>query len=67
MHRRPIRANVDLVKKIVAATVCLHNYLKLFNANYTLAGFVDSQDQSGNIIPGDWRHDIDIEGTGIHM
>ena len=51
IFRRAIRANVTLVEKIVQATICLHNYLCLTeNASYTLAGFVDCEDSSGNII-----------------
>ena len=53
--RRAIKANVDLVDKIAKACVCLHNYLQLTdNARYIPAGFVDSEDSSGNIIPGNW-------------
>ena len=55
--RRAIKANVDLVDKIAKACVCLHNYLQLTdNARYIPAGFVDSEDSSGNIIPGNWRN-----------
>ena len=43
IYRRSIRANVKLVKGVVQATVCLHNYLRLTeNANYIPTGFVDS-------------------------
>lgn len=59
IFRRAIRADVALVEKIVQATICLHNYLRLTeNANYTPAGFVDCEDSSGNIIPGDWRSEV---------
>ena len=65
---RPITGNVDLVKVIVAATVCLHKYLRLTdNANYIPAGFVDSEDIRGNIVPGDWRHEVAIEGAGLRI
>ena len=66
IFHKPIKDNVDLVKVIVAATVCLHSYLRLTdNANYIPAGFVDSEDISGNIVPGDWRHEVDNEGAGL--
>lgn len=66
IFRRPINGKVDLVKKIVGATVCLHNYLRLTdNANYIPTGFVDSEDSSGNIVPGDWRKEADIEDAGL--
>ena len=54
IFRKPIKANIDLVENIVKATLCLHNYLRLTeNASYPPQGFVDSEDSSGNIIPGD--------------
>lgn len=66
IFRRAIRANVDLVEKAVQATVCLHNYLRLTeNANYIPAGFVDCEDSSGNIIPGDWRSEINSDEGGL--
>lgn len=41
------------------ATICLHNYLRLTeNANYTPEGFVDREDSSGNIVPGDWSSEV---------
>ena len=43
--------------KITKASVCFHNYLRLTeNATYTPAGFFDSEDSTGNILPGDWRN-----------
>ena len=53
---QPIKANPTLVDMIVKACLCLHNYLRLTdNAQYVPSGFVDSEDSSGEIIPGDWR------------
>ena len=53
IFRKPIRGNVDLVNKIVQATVCLRSYLCLTeNAKYIPAGFVDIEDDSGEIVPG---------------
>ena len=66
IFRRAIRADVALVEKIVQATICLHNYLRLTeNANYTPAGFVDCEDSSGNIIPGDWRSEVNYDEGGL--
>ena len=63
---RAIRANVALVEKIVQATICLHNYLRFTeSANYTPAGFVDCEDSSGNIIPGDWRSEVSSDEGGL--
>ena len=56
IFRRPIRASVDTVDRIVQATVCLHNNLQLTdNARYVPFGFVDSEDSSGHLISGKWR------------
>lgn len=66
IFRRAIRADVALVEKIVQATICLHNYLRLTeNANYTPVGFVDCEDSSGNIIPGDWRSEVSGDKGGL--
>ncbi|XP_015775503.1 PREDICTED: putative nuclease HARBI1 [Acropora digitifera] len=66
IFRKPIRANVDLAEKIVKATVCLHNYLRLTeNANYIPSGFVDCEDGNGNIIPGNWRSEVDYKDGGM--
>ena len=55
IFRRPIRAMPETVDRIVQATVCLHNYLMLTeNAHFVPNGFVDSESNSGDIIPGDW-------------
>ena len=66
IFRRPILAGVDTVEKIIKATVCLHNYLRQTDtANYTPAGFVDSENGDGTIIPGNWRSTVQNEGSGL--
>ena len=56
IFRQPIRVDVSLVCKILQATVCLHNYLRLTdNAMYCPIGFVDSEDSRGEIREGEWR------------
>ena len=51
--------------KVAKATVCLHNYLQLTkNANYIPTEFVNSEDDNGAIIPGDWRNEIIENGGG---
>ena len=56
IFRQPIKAKPETVDSITKACLCLHNYLRLTsNAQYIPSGFVDSEDSSGNIIPGDWR------------
>ena len=38
------------------AALCLHNYLRQTdNAGYCPTGFVDSEDSTGQIKPGEWR------------
>ena len=65
IFHRLIKGNVDLVKLIVAPTVCLHNYVRLTgNATYIPAGFEDSEDISGNIVPGNWKHEVHNEEAG---
>lgn len=50
------------VESYTLACIALHNYLRLTkNARYIHAGFVDSEDSDGNLIPGDWRKDSDRE------
>lgn len=56
IFRVPIRANVETVKLITKAAICLHNYLQLTdNAFYVPSGFVDSDNVDGSLSPGDWR------------
>ena len=66
IFRRPIRAGVDTVEKIIKAAVCLHNYLRQTDtAKYTPAGFVDSENGDGDIIPGNWRNTVQNEGSSL--
>ena len=56
IFRRPIKAKPETVDLIIKASLCLHNYLQLtYNAHYIPAGFVDAEDTTGNIVPGNWR------------
>ena len=44
------------MQKIVQATIALHNYLRQTDTtSYCPAGFLDSFDGSGSILPGEWR------------
>lgn len=66
------------VDTVVMATICLHNFIKLEedyipekNRIYCPANFVDIEDNAGNIIPGEWRRNIqsalrDIAPTAMH-
>ena len=54
--QKPIRALVENAEKYVLACFALYNYLHLRdNAHYTPAGFIDSEDEHGNFVPGEWR------------
>eukprot|EP00794_Sanderia_malayensis_P001157 gene1157-525_t len=52
----PIRASRKNVEAYILATICLHNYLRQTdNAVYCPTGFVDSENFSGEIMPGEFR------------
>ena len=68
IFRRPITASTDLVEKITKACICLHNYLRLTeNPYYIPAGFVDSEDNQGNFLPGTWRQINAGDETGMQQ
>ena len=57
---------METAEGMIKAAVCLHNYLRLTcNASYCPAGFVDSQDSTGHVKPGEWRSIVNHlqEGT----
>ena len=57
--QKPIEGTPERIEKIVLATIALHNYLnQTGNAHYTPAGFIDSQDSTGEIIAGQWRKNL---------
>ena len=60
VFQTPINATPEKVEKIILAAVALHNYLRQTdNANYTPVGFVDSENDSGEITEGQSRSMID--------
>ena len=62
---RPIQASVETAEEITKAAVCLHNYLRQTNsASYCPTGFVDSEDGSGDIRPGEWRQVVRNDSRG---
>ena len=63
IFRRPIIAKPEKVTKITQAACALHNYLKISEIRcpvsarvYCPPGYIDQEDQHGNIVPGDWRN-----------
>ena len=62
---RPIQASVETAEEITKAAVCLHNYLRQTNsASYCPSGFVDSEDGSGDVRPGEWRQIVRNDSRG---
>lgn len=56
IFRRPIRASVESVERVIKACVCLHNYLiQTDNAGYAQTGLIDAEDSTGDLILGSWR------------
>ena len=63
---KPIKASAKNVENYTLACLTLHNYLCLIeNAKYTPTGFADSEDSYGNIVPGDWRKDVQIGNSAL--
>ena len=56
LFRSPIRAAKENVIQYVLAAIFLHNYFRLTeNALYCPTGFIDSEDSTGRLKPGEWR------------
>ena len=65
---KPIRGSVENVEKYILACLTLHNYLRLTeNATYSPIGFIDSEDSSGNILPGTWRSEAAESGALVNI
>lgn len=65
---RPIIAKLETIEKIVGAAVCLHNFLmkrdmerlqKGENKKYCPVGFIDRENERGEVIEGEWRNEIE--------
>lgn len=57
--RSPINLDANKTKKITLACCVLHNFLMIQNKNsYAPIGMFDRYDSDGNLIPGEWRHDM---------
>lgn len=62
IFRKPINCSLETVDGIIKSTVCLHNFLKkyercLSNAQrrYCPNSYVDTEDELGNLVLGEWR------------
>ena len=63
---QPINLNPEKVENVVAACVCLHNFLRSRDSTksiYTPPGSVDEEEMdTGRIIPGEWRQSHPPQG-----
>lgn len=57
IFRKAIIAEVQIVENIVGACVCLHNWLIMQQEDYLSPGLVDTEQEDGSIVPGEWRND----------
>ena len=63
---RPIKTSVKSVENYTLACLAIHNYLRLTaNAKYIPTGFAHSEDNDENIVPGDWRKDVQSGNSGL--
>ena len=61
---KTIRSSVQNAEHYVLACMALHNYLRQTNtAHYCPNGFIESEDGSGTIRPGDWRSMVNNGST----
>lgn len=57
-----IRGAVNNVEQYTLACLALHDYVRLTESAYYSPGFVDIEDNDGNIIPCEWRQQRTTEG-----
>eukprot|EP00794_Sanderia_malayensis_P006728 gene6728-7486_t len=66
LFRSPIRATKENVTRYVLAAISLHNYLRQTeNAMYCPTGFVDAEDSTGRLQPGEWRRVVASDGGSM--
>lgn len=62
--QKAIALNVQDASTVVFTTLVLHNLLLTENGStYCPDKYVDDETQTGEIIPGDWRHDVTTAST----
>ena len=65
IFRRPIIGMPDRIVVYTQTAVALHNYLRSTECSlYCPPGYVDGEDDGGNILHGEWRRDEDAY-TGL--
>lgn len=62
IFRQPIHASLQTVDAIIWASVCLHNYLRVWDDEtstfqYCPRGYPDGETASGDVLEGRWRAD----------
>ena len=63
---KPIRSTVQNAERYTLASLALHNYLRQTdNALYCPAGFIDSENSSGQIKQGDWCSQVRTQDGGL--
>ena len=63
LFRKAIQESAENVQRYTMVCVCLHNYLcQTDNARYLPTGYVDCEDSSGVIKPGEWRTIVQMDG-----
>lgn len=62
--RKPIHFDADKTTKVTLACCVLHNYLMTTNKRkYAPANSLDHYNVNGELIRGDWRHEVIADGT----
>lgn len=74
IYRKPIIASLPTVEAIVKATVCLHNFVMIFeskttdnNRRYCSSSAVDREDGNGDVINGEWRNEVENKNNLIPL
>lgn len=67
IFRKPIILSINNTMKIIQATVCLHNWLRMADLNeeeniqlvqYMIPDLIDRENENG-FVPGNWRADME--------
>ena len=61
---QPIKAKVENADKFAVAAIALHNYFHMTNtASYSPTGFIDTETNDGEIVPGAWSKVVTDDGS----
>ena len=60
IFRKPIKLQPENAEKLVTAAIALCNYVRQrVDASYIHSGSIDCENDNGDIIPGQWRDNVD--------